>query len=93
MTTPLHRKGIYNKAEKTATTQTSIEKTGPVVLMILSRLNTKILYLFLSCSEFYLPALVGHTAALVNRPNHVISLVSVGVSAGRGRKAQIVILA
>lgn len=56
--------------------------------MIFSRVNCKILYLFLGCSEFYLPALVGHpAAALVNRPNHVISPVSAGVSAGRGRTA------
>lgn len=59
-----------------------------MLTMILSQLNYKILYLFLSCSEFYLPALVGHTAALVNGPNHVISLLSVGVSASRGRRVQ-----
>lgn len=42
-------------------------------------------YLFLCCCEFYLPALVGHTAALFDGSNHVISLVSVDVSTDRGR--------
>lgn len=44
-------------------------------------------YLFLCCCEFYLPALVGHTAALVDGPNHVISLGCVDVPTDRGRIA------
>lgn len=46
-----------------------------------------IFYLFLCCCEFYLPALVGHTAALVDGPNHVISLGVVDVPTDRGRIA------
>lgn len=69
MTTPLHRKGIYDKEEnKTPTIQTNRWETRSVLLGVLGRLNCKLLYLFLSCSEFYLPALVGHTAALVYGP-------------------------
>lgn len=69
MTTPLRRKGIYDKEEnKTPTIQTNRSETRSVLLRVLGRLNCKLLYLFLSCSEFNLPALVGHTAALVYGP-------------------------
>lgn len=90
MTTPLLRKEMCNKKRNTGNTTPPKRNMNSVSYDDKKRLNRKMFYLFLSCSEFYLPALVGHTAALVNGPNHVISLVSVGASAGRGRWAQTV---
>lgn len=92
MTTPLRRKEINNNAERNPNNTNQHRSDKTILSHDTKPTQHKILYLFLSCSEFYLPTLVGHTAALVNVPNHVISLVSDGISAGRGRKAQAVII-
>lgn len=91
MTTPRQRQQIHNEGNKYAhhkqnrTTTTAFSK-------IRNRCSDLFFfccffYLFLSCCEFYLPALIGHTAALVEGPNHVISSGRDGASAGRGRHA------
>lgn len=70
MTTPQASQRLYDKEGDKIHKNTgkgARDMTGPL-LQYKTDWNCKLLYLFLSCSEFYLPALVGHTAALVNGP-------------------------